>query len=62
MSNENFAVAQTKEENSNNQADREFSEALDRIYEIYGNNLSAFYRDAIKSITVEKSSEHKRSA
>jgi hypothetical protein len=44
---------------TNQHADREFSKALDRVYERYGNNLSAFYRDATRSITVEKSAELK---
>ena len=35
--------------------DKELSEAVDRVYRKYGNDLSAFYRDAKKSITVEKS-------
>jgi hypothetical protein len=35
--------------------DTELSEAVDRVYRKYGNDLSAFYRDVKKSITVEKS-------
>jgi hypothetical protein len=34
--------------------EREFSEAVDRVYEKYGSNLSAFYRDVKKSVVVEK--------
>lgn len=29
-------------------------DAVDRVYRKYGNNLSAFYRDAKKAIEVEK--------
>jgi len=55
----NYAAQGNNVSGSSQTADREFSEALDRVYERYGNNLSAFYRDATKSLSIEKSAEPK---
>jgi D-hexose-6-phosphate mutarotase len=53
-----YAAAQ-QQTNNRKTVDREFSEATDRIYEKYGNDLAAFCQDVKKSITVEKSAERK---
>jgi hypothetical protein len=39
--------------------DTELSEAVDRVYRKYGNDLSAFYRDVKKSIEIEKREDEK---
>lgn len=48
-------VARAREEGRSITHDREIRDAVDRVYRKYGNDLSAFYRDVKKSITVEKS-------
>lgn len=54
MSTQPKYVTKEREEGRIIPHDRELRDAVDRVYERYGNDLSAFYRDVKKSITVEK--------
>jgi hypothetical protein len=54
MDHTHYPAKASDEDRSSENTEREFSEATNRVYEKYGNDLSAFYRDVKKSIKVEK--------
>ena len=54
-----YAGAQAQNEKRTSEAEKDFSEAVNRVYEKYGTDLSAFYRDVKKSITLEKCTDSK---